>query len=75
MNELFELTAEQKQKGIDAIRLFFAEERDEDLGELASLLLLEFISEKFGPYYYNLGINDAKYFLQEKIEDLYSLEK
>ena len=75
MNELFELTAEKKQEGIDAIKLFFAEERDEDLGDLAALLLLEFISEQFGPYYYNLGINDAQNFLQEKIEDLYSLEK
>lgn len=75
MNELFELNAEQKQEGIDAIRLFFAEERDEDIGQLAALLLLDFIAEKFGAYFYNLGISDAKYFLQEKIEDLYSLEK
>ena len=75
MNELFELTAEKKQEGIDAIRLFFAEERDEELGELACMLILEFISEKFGAYYYNLGLNDAQNFLQEKIEDLYSLEK
>lgn len=75
MNELFQLSDEQRQQGIEAIKVFFSNERDEDLGDLAAMLILDFISEHFGPYFYNKGISDAKYYLQEKIEDLYSLEK
>lgn len=75
MNELFELTDEQQRVGIDAIKVFFSEERDEDLGDLAAMLILSFISERFGPYFYNKGIADAKVYLQEKVDDLYSLEK
>lgn len=75
MNKLFELTDEQQKVGIEAIKLFFSEERDEDLGDLAAMLILEFIGEHFGPYFYNKGIADAKDYLQEKVDDLYSLEK
>ncbi len=75
MNELFELTEEQRRVGIEAIKVFFSEERDEDLGDLAAMLILDFIGENFGPYFYNKGIGDAKVYLQEKVDDLYSLEK
>ena len=75
MNEMFQLSDDQRQQGIEAIKVFFSKERDEDLGDLAAMLILEFISEYFGPYFYNKGINDAKYYLQEKLEDLYGLEK
>ena len=75
MNELFEFTNEQKQQGIKAIKNFFSESRGEDLGDLAAMLIFEFIGEQFGPYYYNKGINDTKYYIQEKLEDVYSLEK
>lgn len=75
MYELFDFTNEQKQLGINAIKTFFLEERGEDLGDLAAMLIFEFIGEQFGPYYYNKGINDAKYHIQEKLEELYSLEK
>lgn len=75
LNELFQLSDDQRQQGIEAIKIFFAQERDEDLGELAAMLILDFVGETFGPFFYNKGINDAKYYLQEKLEDLYSLEK
>ena len=75
MNELFQLTDEQRKQGMETIKAFFSEERDEDLGDLAAMLILDFISESFGPYYYNKGLEDAKSFLSEKIEDIYTLEK
>lgn len=75
MNELFELTEERRRVGIEAIKVFFSEERDEDIGDLAAMLVLDFVGEKFGPYFYNKGIEDAKVYLQEKVDDLYSLEK
>jgi len=75
MEDLIELSKEQRAKALEAIKVFFAHERDEDLGDLAAMLVLDFIEKTFGPFFYNKGIEDAKYFLQEKIEDLYSLEK
>lgn len=75
MNAQFELTDEQKEQAIQAIQQFFYEQRDEDIGELAALLVLDFISEHFGPYFYNLGLADAKGYMEDKLQDLYSLEK
>lgn len=75
MEDLIQLSQEQRAKALEAIKVFFANERDEDLGDLAAMMVLDFIEKEFGPFFYNKGIEDAKYFLQEKIEDLYSLEK
>lgn len=75
MNQTFELTKEQKDQAIVHIRRWFLDNRDEDLGDLAALLFLDFICEKFGPYFYNLGIKDSASFLNDKIDDMFSLEK
>ena len=75
MSKTFDLTDDQKAQGIEAIKVFFAEERDEDLGDLASMLILDFICETFGPYFYNIGLNDAKGFVMDKLDDIYGMEK
>jgi len=69
-----ELSKEQKEKAIEAIISFFYNERNEEIGELAATLLLDFILEKLAPVIYNEGIKDAIKFMQESVEDMYGLE-
>ena len=66
-----ELTKEQKKKAIQDIQAYFASERDEEIGDLAGEIILDFIVEKIGPYFYNQAIADVQKYLSEKVEDLY----
>lgn len=75
MNDQFRMTEDQHKRAIEAIKVFFSEKRDEVLGDLAAMLVLDFIEKEFGSFYYNIGISDARHFLNEKLEDMYGLEK
>lgn len=68
------LSKEQKDQAIADIKEFFLSERDEEIGDLAAILLLDFFTEKLASTYYNLGIADAKAMLSEKLDDLHGLE-
>jgi uncharacterized protein (DUF2164 family) len=54
-------------------------EFDVEVGRMDALLLLDFISERLGPHYYNQGLHDARAHLHAKLEALgealYELEK
>ncbi len=54
-------------------------EFDLDIGRMDAQLLLDFISERLGPHYYNQGLHDARAHLHAKLEALgealYELEK
>lgn len=67
------LTMEQKQQAINDIRTYFANEREEEIGDLAGAMLLDFITEKIGHYFYNQAIADVQKYMNEKVEDLFSL--
>lgn len=62
--------ADMKRK----ITAYFAKERDEDLGELASQLVLDFFLKELGPNIYNQGIEDAYEYMQNNIEDILALK-
>lgn len=67
----------QKQKEedmINKIKKYFLEERDEELGDLASTLLLNFIIEELAPEFYNQGIYDSYKYMSDRCEDLLSIE-
>lgn len=66
-----EVTKEEMRK---RIAIYFYEERDEDLGELASQLILEFFLEELGPYIYNQGVEDAYIYTKDKAEDMLGLQ-
>jgi uncharacterized protein (DUF2164 family) len=70
-----EISKEVKKKVKEELIRYFAVERDEDIGDLSAELLLDFITEKIGPVFYNQGVRDAQAFLSEKLEDLYGIEK
>ncbi|MFZ7134201.1 MAG: DUF2164 domain-containing protein [Eubacteriales bacterium] len=69
------LSKEKKQDMVHAIKSYFLKEREEELGDLASSLILDFFIEELAPEIYNQGIYDAYYFLNDKLEDLLSIQK
>ena len=69
------LKKEIRKNLIEEIKRFFWNERDEELSDLAAEIILDFVLNTIGPHIYNVGINDAYGFMNEKIEDLFGLEK
>ena len=72
---MIKLNKEQKDIMIEEIQKYFLNERDEDLGDLASSLILDFFVEKLGAEMYNKGIQDAQQYMEEKVMDMLELEK
>lgn len=75
MKNKFRLSKEKRDEMISAIKHYFLNERDEDLGDLAAGLILEFFLEKLAPEIYNQGIFDSYKFMGDKIEDLLGIQK
>lgn len=74
MNKKLELSKEKRQEMISIIKSYFADERNEDLGDLSAMLILDFFIEKLAPDFYNQGINDSYKYLTDKIEDLFAIQ-
>ncbi len=69
-----QLSKEKKAFLTAAIKEFFRSEREEEIGDLAALLVLDFFLEQLAPAVYNQGIHDSVAMLKEKLEDLEGLE-
>jgi len=54
-----ELDKERKQRVVRAIQIYFAEKLDQEIGQLAAELLLEFLVKQIGPAIYNQAVKDA----------------
>ena len=58
---------------------YLKDELDFDISGLEAMLMIDFISERLGPHYYNQALNDARALLSAKMEALtesfYELEK
>lgn len=74
MSKRLKLTKEEQETLVNLIQEYFLSERDEKIGDLAALLLINFFVEKIGPYFYNRGIEDSIYYLTDKLEDMRGLE-
>ncbi len=59
---------------VKQLQSYFLQERDEELGDLAGSLLLDFMIKQLGPHLYNKGVQDAALVIQDKLDDVYSLE-
>jgi uncharacterized protein (DUF2164 family) len=55
---------------VDAVRGFWLEEFDEELSPFRAEKLLDFVVQALGPQVYNQGVQDARKFLQERLDDL-----
>ena len=64
------LTDERRERMLRSIRKYFEEKLDQQLGDFAAERLLEFFVKELGAPVYNQAIQDARAFLQEKLEDL-----
>ncbi|PGL66835.1 DUF2164 family protein [Bacillus sp. AFS055030] len=73
MSKTTKLSPDQQKFAIHQLQTYFIQERDEELSELSSMLLLDFISQKLGPMFYNKGVEDSQKFMSERVEDLYAL--
>lgn len=75
MKPKFELPKDQKDEMAALIKGYFETERGEDIGNLASLLLLDFFIEKLAPSFYNRGVEDCHTYMTGKIDDIFELQK
>lgn len=66
---------ETKKRMIGDIQNFFMEERGDDLGDLAAMLVLDFFVENLATEAYNQGVRDTLKYMSERVEDGFSLEK
>ncbi|MFZ5640845.1 MAG: DUF2164 domain-containing protein [Bacillota bacterium] len=75
MSNKIKLGKEKREQMVSEIKAYFLIERDEELGELASGLILDFIIEKLAPEFYNQGVWDSYKYMNDKVEDLLGLQK
>lgn len=68
------LNKEKEGNMIFAIKKYFVTERDEELGDLAASMILDFIIEELAPEFYNQGVYDSYQYFMERCEDLLSIE-
>lgn len=64
------LSKERRKELITAIKSYFLENHDEEIGDLKAGFLLDFVIKKLGPPVYNQAIKDAQAYFQQKVEDL-----
>ena len=75
MKKDFQLSKDERNEMILEIKTYFFNEREEELGDLAAGLILDFIIEKLGPKFYNIGVNDSYRYMSERIDDLLGIQK
>ena len=76
---MIKLKREQKEALATAIQDYMQDELEVEIGQFDSEFLIDFITEKLAPFYYNKGIEDAKVVIerrmQEMNEELYEIEQ
>ncbi|HCJ57344.1 DUF2164 domain-containing protein [Lutispora sp.] len=75
MSKKIELSKEKRDHMISLIKNYFLKERGEDLGDLASTMILDFFTDKLAPEFYNQGVYDSYKYFTERIEDLLEIQK
>ena len=64
------LTDDRRARTLRATKKFFADALDHELGDLAAERILDFFVKELGAPVYNQAIQDARGFLQGKLDDL-----
>jgi uncharacterized protein (DUF2164 family) len=64
------LKTETQARFIASIKRYFAENLDDDIGDLKASLLLEFVMREMGPSIYNQAVADAQARVQDMIAEL-----
>ncbi len=61
---------ERREVLVSRLRGFFLEEFEEDLSDFRADKVLDFFLEALGPAVYNQAVQDARGFMQRKLDDL-----
>ena len=69
------VTKERRDEMVAEIKNYFLQEREEEIGDLAAGLILDFILEKIAPEFYNQGVYDSHTYMGDAVEDLLSIQK
>lgn len=64
------IVPETEQYLLESIKRFFAEELEEDIGDLKARVVLEFCVREVGPSIYAQAIADAQTFVERAVSDL-----
>ncbi|GMG88758.1 DUF2164 domain-containing protein [Biformimicrobium ophioploci] len=77
--EKLKFTEEEKRQIVQKVKIYFAEELDQDIGNFDAEFLIDFFSEEIGAYFYNRGLYDAQALFSKKVDELadsiYELER
>jgi len=74
-NNKIKLSKEKREEMIGEIKNYFYDEREEELGDLAASLIIDFIIDKLAPEFYNQGVFDSYKYMNDRVEDLLSIQK
>ncbi len=68
------LEKEKKEEMVERIQNYFSNEREEEIGNLAATLILNFVVKELAPEFYNQGVQDAYRYMTERCEDMLSIQ-
>ncbi len=71
----FQIKDEKRKLMQEKIKKFFLDEREEEIGDLAAILILDFIIDNLASEFFNLGVRDCIAQINQNVEDLFGLEK
>ncbi|OQQ00478.1 hypothetical protein BK412_22605 [Vibrio campbellii] len=76
---MIKLERAQKEVLAAAIQEYMQDELEVEIGQFDSEFLIDFITEKLAPFYYNKGIEDAKSVIERRMfemnDELYEIEQ
>lgn len=64
------ISDDARKQALASLREQLSEQFDEDVGDLKTNLLLDFMLTEIGPTIYNQAIADARSFFEERVSDL-----
>ena len=64
------LEPDARKQAVASIRRFFAEEWEQEVGDLKAGLLLDYVLKEIGPSVYNRAIGDAQVYFRDRAADL-----
>jgi len=65
-----QLTKDHRQALTLSLKQYFAESLDQDIGDLKTSLLLDFVLKEVGPAIYNRAVSDVQDRMQEIVSEL-----
>ncbi len=65
-----EFSKDEKDAIVREVQLYFRDSLEREIERFDAEFLLQFFSERIGPYYYNRGLFDAQAHIAKRLEDV-----